>query len=333
MKTPFKRSFMAASVGALAVAAMACGLPDDIVGSEPTATTNPNVTATPTETPPTPVVETRTPTPTPTATPVNHSALEQELFEAQNRWFENGYANYDYTIHWICFCPPEYGEPARVSVRNGEVVSVVNAETGEPHEMPITEFKTVDGLFQDIREELEGSTEKVEATFDEATGAPLSGTFDRIVQAIDDELAFEVTDLERVNVHVETQADLDAAMAAWDSGEFTGYRFNFRWNCFCIDDYTQEVRIEVRLGAIVSVTRTEDGSALPEADWDRYETIDGLFDLIQDAIDEDAASISAEYDADLGYPTDVFIDYDRRIADEERGFVVTEFVASDATAE
>ena len=35
----------------------------------------------------------------------------------------------------------------------------------------------------------------------------------------------------------------------------------------------------------------------------------------------DAFKIMAEYDQDLGYPVEVFIDFDQRIADEEQGWM------------
>ena len=52
-------------------------------------------------------------------------------------------------------------------------------------------------------------------------------------------------------------------------------------------------------------------------------TVAGLFDLIQEAIDQGAYSISVVYHPDLGYPASLGIDYDRRIADEEVGFRVS----------
>jgi hypothetical protein len=55
---------------------------------------------------------------------------------------------------------------------------------------------------------------------------------------------------------------------------------------------------------------------------ERYQAMDGLFDLLQSAIDENAHTISAKYHFDLGYPTEVWIDYEERTADEERGFSI-----------
>ncbi|MBT5773744.1 MAG: hypothetical protein HOH95_05130, partial [Dehalococcoidia bacterium] len=52
------------------------------------------------------------------------------------------------------------------------------------------------------------------------------------------------------------------------------------------------------------------------------QTIDGLFNLIEEAIDQRAAAINVTYHPTLGYPLDAYIDYDLRIADEELGFTI-----------
>ena len=73
----------------------------------------------------------------------------------------------------------------------------------------------------------------------------------------------------------------------------------------------------MRDGKIVSVVTVANGSP---RDSSTYQTIEGLFDDIQQAIDEDAATIQAEYDPMRGYPTSAYIDIDQRIADEEISF-------------
>ena len=50
--------------------------------------------------------------------------------------------------------------------------------------------------------------------------------------------------------------------------------------------------------------------------------MDGLFDLLQSAIDENAYTISAKYHPELGYPTEVWIDYEQQSVDEELGFSI-----------
>ena len=46
-------------------------------------------------------------------------------------------------------------------------------------------------------------------------------------------------------------------------------------------------------------------------------TIDGVFDDIQQAIDQHAAQIQLSFDPTLGYPTAVFVDHSHQIVDEE----------------
>jgi hypothetical protein len=56
--------------------------------------------------------------------------------------------------------------------------------------------------------------------------------------------------------------------------------------------------------------------------------VEGLFDILRDAIVRDAHVIEVTYDVETGVPIKFWIDYAENIADEELGFRVTESVAS-----
>ncbi len=47
--------------------------------------------------------------------------------------------------------------------------------------------------------------------------------------------------------------------------------------------------------------------------------------LLQDAVRRKAARIEVSYDGRYGYPAELFIDYDERMADEETRFVMRGF--------
>lgn len=117
------------------------------------------------------------------------------------------------------------------------------------------------------------------------------------------------------------QTELDAARALWESVDGSEYSFEFNWVCFCLREWVAPVRLTVSGGEVVSAVFVESGEPVTDASqFDFYETIGGLFDQIQDAIDRAAESIRVEYHPTEGYPISSFIDYDARIADEERGF-------------
>ena len=118
--------------------------------------------------------------------------------------------------------------------------------------------------------------------------------------------------------HAALAMTLEENRLKWQANATANYRFNFQRGCFCLRDYTREAVVEVAEGAIVAAAYADDGVAV-EADLnDRYDTIDELFALLQQAVVSGAVQIDVEFDPVLGYPTNLYIDQDRRIADEEQ---------------
>ena len=90
-----------------------------------------------------------------------------------------------------------------------------------------------------------------------------------------------------------------------------------------------QVTVTVRGGTVASVVRVEDGLPVGDQFKDSFVTVDGLYNRIEEAITDDAASISAEFDPDTGLPASVFIDRNFMIADEEIGWSASELASLD----
>lgn len=110
---------------------------------------------------------------------------------------------------------------------------------------------------------------------------------------------------------------LEQARAQWRSQNIEDYRYVFQRSCFCGPEAREPALVNVRRGAIVSVEHVATGAPQDPV---FYYTIEGLFDLLEDSIDQGAASLNVTYDSALGYPTSAFIDRSEMIADEELGF-------------
>jgi hypothetical protein len=111
-----------------------------------------------------------------------------------------------------------------------------------------------------------------------------------------------------------TQSELDAQRAVWSSHNITDYDFIMQRQCLCTDDVVRPGIVAVRGDAILAVT---DEETLAPLDPQYFFTIDGLFDLLQHGVDLNADDITANFHAQLGYPSFMRIDYDLGIADEE----------------
>ncbi|MET0553763.1 MAG: DUF6174 domain-containing protein [Vicinamibacteria bacterium] len=119
--------------------------------------------------------------------------------------------------------------------------------------------------------------------------------------------------------HAGEQARLDQARAQWRAQAIVDYRFVFSRGCFCVTEYREPVTVTVRGRTIESVVSVAGG--VPR-ETDGYATVEGLFDLVQNAIDEDADGIRTEYDPARGYLKSAYLDISERIADEELSFEV-----------
>jgi uncharacterized protein DUF6174 len=102
------------------------------------------------------------------------------------------------------------------------------------------------------------------------------------------------------------------------------YSYDYRNVRFAVGPVVEPVRIQVRAGAIVSVVSRATGQSMPPDAWRHYETVLDLFTTIEAAYENNAAEVRVEYHRQYGYPTDVYIDRDRRIADEEAGYTLSD---------
>lgn len=75
--------------------------------------------------------------------------------------------------------------------------------------------------------------------------------------------------------------------------------------------------IEVRNGVTTSITYADSGQPADAELFKKYNTIPKLFNVIRDAIARKAYNLTVKYDPTLGYPTQINIDYDSQIADDE----------------
>ena len=120
-------------------------------------------------------------------------------------------------------------------------------------------------------------------------------------------------------------AALEDAVQRWEDAGLESYTMTLRRVCFClVPDFTGPFEVTVRGGEITSVVLEGDAVEL-----DRAETVEDLFDLLEDAYAQRAESVEATFDPTYGYPTNLSIDYEAQLADEEIGYLVSDFRPAD----
>ena len=112
------------------------------------------------------------------------------------------------------------------------------------------------------------------------------------------------------------------AESRWERSGTTSYTYRVAWQCFCVPEYIAQVDVQVVDDRVTDVAFVEPGFEGDFPDPERFGTVANLFAFIEVAIAQGAARVIAQFHPELGYPTETFVDYDVRIADEEQGFTV-----------
>jgi hypothetical protein len=110
----------------------------------------------------------------------------------------------------------------------------------------------------------------------------------------------------------------------WAAQKIANYRYSFQQICFCQQEVTKPVVIEVRGGARSSITRPAGQPPQPEH-FEGFDTVDKLFDVVQRAMDTKPDELSVTYDEQYGYPTRIKIDQRLNTSDDETTYIVSNF--------
>jgi len=118
---------------------------------------------------------------------------------------------------------------------------------------------------------------------------------------------------------------LQAARLKWEHTRPAAYTYTVALYCFCPQEGSGPVIVSVRDGVVESRTYVNSGAAVAPTYADYFPTIDGLFEVIEDARRQGAYAINVTYDPARGFPVVISIDYERATADDELTYRATNF--------
>ena len=124
-------------------------------------------------------------------------------------------------------------------------------------------------------------------------------------------------------------SDLAANQTKWENAGIDDYTFQLHIGCFCVFTDRMPLTIEVRDGAVTSMSYS-DGTPVAADDpmmeyFMRFATLDALFAELRSGDAASANSVEVSYDATHGFPTQVYVDQIKEAADDEYSLQVSNF--------
>jgi hypothetical protein len=115
-------------------------------------------------------------------------------------------------------------------------------------------------------------------------------------------------------------ANLDTGRALWRKAGLQSYEYGYHKFCECHPETPPETVVSVRDGAVVAVRHRPANSTVEvpaeQKNLEFYWTMDGLFALVASAL-ERGVQVRVAYDVTLGFPRQIYIDYDADFIGDE----------------
>lgn len=252
------------------------------------------------------------------------AAQRDLLEEARLAWKANRPDSYELTYSLACECD---GGPWLIRVEDDRTVASTRVGLGPGREAP---YATIDAIFDEIEATIDQGRFPVDVEYDGDFGYPRSYIFNAPELPVDGGFILTVTAFEAnppTGNPEQRQAFVDA-LARWEeSGIANGdYDYTFTRGCFCPEEFVGPYQVSVRAGDVTGASfRGTDLFDIDILEIGRYDeivkTVLGVFAEIDRALRE-ADSFTAEYHPELGYPTNVYIDWIANAADEEVSYTI-----------
>ncbi|NJD20903.1 MAG: hypothetical protein FIA95_16665 [Gemmatimonadetes bacterium] len=116
--------------------------------------------------------------------------------------------------------------------------------------------------------------------------------------------------------------DIALHRSIWESKRPTAYAYDLQRTCNCPEEAQGPVRVRVHGSQVVQRTYTATGAPLASGLEAAFPSVEGLFDLLEDAVKRDAWSVTINWNAEFGFPSDLYVDYDGSAINDEVGYRV-----------
>ena len=113
----------------------------------------------------------------------------------------------------------------------------------------------------------------------------------------------------------------------WASKNLSMYSYTLQRSCFCPQEYTKAMRLEVRNGALTSLKYLDSGADVPAQMQPTVFRIEAFFDLIDSTQKKGGHVNNLKFDATFGYPTQMYLDPIPLAADDETSYSLSNLQA------
>jgi Family of unknown function (DUF6174) len=240
--------------------------------------------------------------------------VQDSLTAAGNLWDSYAIDLYSFNYHENCLICYSLNYPWTIQVSQ-EQARGVDSNGGDLASQTLATMP----LFDVIQAALDSQAFDIQVTYHEGLGYPTSIYIDHDPRWYDDEFILEVSSLTVVH---NPRAEFVMAEMQWYSTGYPSYSFTYEEFGFHAYEMAYPWVIDV---VNQQISRINDSNGKPVTSIPTPPTIEHVFTIVQEALDIHADTVEVSYSKVHGFPTRVFIDYDKMMVDDERTIEISNF--------
>ena len=125
---------------------------------------------------------------------------QANLTEHRALWDGTGIADYTFNFQRICFCNAQFIIPVRLTIRGDTIIEVFDLQEEQPIETYAPgDYLGIDELFDFLQGAIDQNAVEIDVSYDQNLGHPVDITVDFSRQRFNDDLAFQIRELQETN--------------------------------------------------------------------------------------------------------------------------------------
>jgi len=112
--------------------------------------------------------------------------------------------------------------------------------------------------------------------------------------------------------------------AMWEANRPAGYEYVVERLCYCLEGAIGKVRVHVEGDSVTSRMYADGRGEVASELAALFPDVDGLFGVLEDALDRGADGVDVTWDNEIGVPVAILLDYDKFTVDDEVTYRVPE---------
>ena len=109
----------------------------------------------------------------------------------------------------------------------------------------------------------------------------------------------------------------------WMSYEISDYEIEMQKICYCIPEVVRMMVFEIEANEVEAVRYADTGEDVDPQHYGDFNTIEGMFSFVEQALEKNPADLSIAYDDKYGYIKELSVDFKENIADDEISIIAS----------